>query len=203
MNIIGLTGPSGAGKGALAAHFAARDIPIIDADRVYHDLLVPPSVCLDALAAEFGNEILAADGTLDRTSLAALVFGNGKQANTRRMTLNRITHQFVTERMNGLLSAYCEQGCAVAVIDAPLLIEAGLHQRCDLVVAVLADRNMRLKRLLARDGKSLEALSARIDAQPDDGFYRSHADVVVINDGDEARLRDEADAILSRLGLPL
>lgn len=203
MNIIGLTGPSGAGKGALAAQFAARGIPIIDADRIYHDLLVPPSRCLDALVQKFGNGILAADGTLDRASLAALVFGNDESSTARRMTLNHITHQYVTERTNELLSEYGAQGFVTTVIDAPLLIEAGLHERCDVVVAVLANREVRLKRLLERDGKSREALSARIDAQPDDDFYRSHADIVVINDGEEAKLRDDADAILARLGHPL
>lgn len=203
MNIIGLTGPSGAGKGALAAQFAARGIPVIDADRVYRDLLIPPSPCLDALVEEFGKQILAADGTLDRAALAAIVFGDDALASARRATLNRITHQFVTEQTNELLSLYRAQGYAAAVIDAPLLIEAGLHERCDIVVAVLAHREVRLERLLAREGKSREALLARMDAQPDDDFYRSHAHVVVLNEGEQAQLVAQADQILARLGLPL
>lgn len=203
MNIIGLTGPSGAGKGALAAQFAARGIPVVDADRVYRDLLVPPSPCLDALVGAFGNRILAADGTLDRAALAAIVFGNDASAAARRATLNRITHQFVTEKTNELLSTYRAQGCAAAVIDAPLLIEAGLHERCGIVVAVLADREVRLERLIAREGKSREALIARMDAQPNDDFYRSHAHVVVLNEGEEAQLSVQTDQILARLGLPL
>lgn len=203
MKIIGLTGPSGAGKGALAAQLAARGLPVIDADCVYRDLLVPPSPCLAALVEVFGKQILAADGTLDRTALAALVFSDDASAAARRATLNRITHQFVTEKTNELLSSYKTDGCKAAVIDAPLLIEADMHKSCDMVVAVLADRETRLGRLLAREGKSREALSARIDAQPDDDFYRSHADVVVLNNCNEAHLQDEAAAILARLGLSL
>lgn len=203
MNIIGLTGPSGAGKGALAAQFAARGIPVIDADRVYRDLLVPPSPCLDALVEEFGKQILTTDGTLDRAALAAIVFGDDALASARRATLNRITHQFVTEKTNELLSLYRAQGYAAAVIDAPLLIEAGLHERCDIVVAVLAHREVRLERLLARESKSREALLARMNAQPNDDFYRSHAHVVVINEGEQAQLVAQADQILARLGLSL
>ena len=136
MKIIGLTGPSGAGKGALAAQFAARGVPIIDADCVYHELLVPPSPCLDALAEEFGDCILTKDKTLDRAALAALVFSDEPSASSRRITLNRITHRYVIEKTNELLSEYKSQGCAAAVIDAPLLIEAGMNTVCDTVIAV-------------------------------------------------------------------
>ncbi len=66
MKVLGLTGPSGAGKGFVCALFARHGIPSIDADRVYHDLLVPPSQCLDALVERFGRSVLFPDGTLDR-----------------------------------------------------------------------------------------------------------------------------------------
>ena len=201
MKTIGLTGPSGAGKGALAARFAARGIPVIDADRVYRDLLVPPSLCLDALVQEFGPQILAKDGALDRAELAALVFAGDEPSVARRAVLNRITHRFVTEKTNEMLAEYRASGCTSVVIDAPLLIEADMHKICDVVIAVLADREVRLERLLSREGKSREALLARMDTQPSDDFYRSHADAIVINEGDEQHLDNEASAILTRLGL--
>lgn len=203
MKIIGLTGPSGAGKGMLGSFLAARGLPVIDADRVYHELLVPPSACLDALVREFGGDILTKDGTLDRSALAALVFADGEASFARREALNRITHRYVTDKVRELLASYKEKGNAATVIDAPLLIEAGLDAICDVVVAVLADRQTRLERLIQRDGKEREALLSRMDAQPDDGFYTSRADTVVINDGDKVSLRAHADAIIERLGLGL
>ncbi len=203
MKIIGLTGPSGAGKGTLGSHFAKAGIPVIDADRVYHELLVPPSPCLDALVAEFGCAILHSNGTLDRSALAALVFSDDACAAARRTTLNRITHRFVSDEIRALLSGYEAQGLTAAVIDAPLLIEAGLDGLCDVVVAVLADREIRLGRLMKRDGKGRDALLSRINAQPSDGFYTSRADIVVMNNGDEASLKKQADAVIAQAGLAL
>ena len=76
MLVIGLTGPSGAGKSVVAKIFAAFDLPVIDADRVYHELLVPPSPCLDALTERFGVGILNTDGTLNRRTLGQTVFAD-------------------------------------------------------------------------------------------------------------------------------
>ena len=180
--IIGLTGPSGSGKSTIATHFTDLGIPVIDADRVYHELLVPPSACLDAIAAAFSTAVLTADGHLNRPALAALVFEDSDAGRERLSQLNRITHRFVIERTNELLAQYREQGLAAAVIDAPLLIEANMHHMCDLTVCVLADRQTRLTRLMARDHKDEAAILARIEAQPSDDFYLSNTDMVIYTD---------------------
>ena len=180
--IIGLTGPSGAGKSTVAAHFADLGIPVIDADRVYHELLVPPSPCLDAIANVFSTAVLTTDGHLNRPALAALVFEDSDAGRERLAQLNRITHRFVIERTNELLAQYREQNLAAAVIDAPLLIEADMHRMCDLTVCVLADRQTRLTRLMARDHKDETAILARIEAQPDDDFYLSNTDMAIYTD---------------------
>ena len=180
--IIGLTGPSGSGKSTIATHFADLGIPVIDADRVYHELLVPPSACLDAIAAAFSTAVLTADGHLNRPALAALVFEDSDAGRERLSQLNRITHRFVIERTNELLAQYREQHLAAAVIDAPLLIEANMHRMCDLTVCVLADRQTRLTRLMARDHKDEAAILARIEAQPSDDFYLSNTDMVIYTD---------------------
>ena len=85
--------------------------------------------------------------------------------------------------MFALLAEYEKQGCKAAIIDAPLLIEAGLHRRCDRVIAVLADREIRSKRLIQRDNLSPEQISARLDAQPDVSFYMEHANFLIYNNG--------------------
>ena len=199
MKIIGLTGQSGAGKGAVAALFAEHGIPSVDTDAVYHELLIPPSACLDELTTEFTDTILNADGTLNRPALAALVFEPSEEGHRRHQRLNEITHRYVIERTFALLSEYEKQGCKAAVIDAPLLIEAGLHTRCDCVIAVLADREIRMDRLMLRDNLSREQICQRLDAQPNVSFYIEHASVLIYNEGTEQELRSNFPSLLSEV----
>ena len=198
--IIGLTGPSGAGKSTVAAHLRDAGIPVIDADCVYHDLLVPPSPCLDAIADAFSTAVLTPDGHLDRPALAALVFEDSDIGRERLTTLNRITHRFVIEKTRQMLSEYRAKGLSAAVIDAPLLIEADMHRMCDLTVCVLADHNTRLRRLMARDGKDAAAIEARLRAQPSDDFYLSNTDMAIYTDDSTTpeNLRQQVTALLAR-----
>lgn len=199
MRIIGLTGQSGAGKGAVASLFAEHGIPTVDADAVYHTLLIPPSPCLDELRTAFTDAILNADGTLNRPALAALVFAGTHEAKDRLHRLNEITHRYVAEKILATMDDYAELGHKAAVIDAPLLIEAGLHHRCDCVIAVLADREIRIERLIQRDNLSAEQISARLDAQPDVSFYLEHADMVVFNNGTVQELKAAVSSCLSEV----
>ena len=198
--VIGITGPSGAGKGLLSECCARRGVPVIDADRVYHSLLKPPSPCLDELTERFGADILTPQGTLDRAVLAARVFSNSDTAAKDREDLNRISHRFVSEHIEAWLTDRKKAGTPAVVIDAPLLIEAGLDQKCDTVIAVLAGSDTRLARLLSRDQTSRQRLQSRMDAQPDDDFYKQYADVVIQNDGVLSLLQEQADKILSDMG---
>ena len=199
LRIIGLTGPSGAGKSTVAALFADMGTPVIDADRVYHQLLVPPSPCLDAIADAFSAAVLTPDGHLDRAALAALVFEDSDIGRERLATLNRITHRFVIEKTQKMLSEYRAKGLSAAVIDAPLLIEADMHRMCDLTVCVLADRQTRLQRLMKRDGKDAAAIKSRLDAQPDDGFYLSQTDLAIYTDGEptQEQLQEQVKNVLA------
>ena len=201
--VIGVTGPSGAGKSELCRHMARRGLPVIDADAVYHDLLIPPSPCLDALVDAFGIGILDSQGALDRAALSGIVFSESDGAKADLLRLNAITHRFVSEQIFTTLSHLAEGGAKAAVIDAPLLIEAGLNRSCDTVIAVLADRQARLERLRLREGKSLDVLDARLKAQPTDDFYREHADVVIENALDTKELQRRADVALADAGVSI
>lgn len=198
MTVFGLTGPSGAGKGALAAAFAVYDVPHLDTDAIYHDLLIPPSACLDALVAEFGAGILAPDGTLDRRALAAIVFAPDAPDGTLE-TLNRITHAFILAETRRLIEAARGADKPAVLVDAPLLYESGFDAACDRVIAVLAPRRLRLNRILARDGISPIAAAARMDAQQSDDFYAVRADYVVFNGGNMAALDAEAARIMAEV----
>ena len=181
MLTIGLTGPSGAGKGMVASLFAGYGVPSIDTDAVYHALLIPPSACLDELVARFGESILTEDGSLHRPSLASLVFAPGHEEDLK--DLNRITHRHVLNEVRRRLVAYRVEGKAAVLVDAPQLFESGFDAECDYVLAVLAPRNLRLSRIMARDGLEESRAVARMDAQKSDDFFYEHADAVLVNDG--------------------
>ena len=196
MKILGLTGPSGSGKAVVGAAFFASGIPVLDTDAVYHAWINAPTPCTEALAAAFGNEILFSDGSVNRPSLAATVFANDGKKEERLATLNRITHAFVIQSCDEWLVKQEALGAKAAVIDAPLLIEAGLHRRCDAVVAVLAPRDVRLARIIARDGITREAAEARIASQKPDEFYRDNAQFVFVNDGDPSAAEPFVKAVM-------
>ena len=183
MKILGLTGPSGSGKAIVGKALSARGIPVLDTDAVYHGWIEQPTPCTEELAAAFGEEILAPDGSVDRPRLASIVFSGDAAEKERLMTLNRITHRYVLESCRNWLAEQNARGHRAAAIDAPLLIEAGLHKTCDHVITVLAPRELRLARIMVRDGISREKAEARIAAQKPDAFYESAADVVFVNDG--------------------
>ena len=193
MLTIGLTGPTGAGKGTVAAILQKYGFPHIDTDAVYRELLVPPSPLLDELAAAFGREVIAEDGTLDRAVLASKVFAPGQEAELER--LNAIAHPHILGEVRRRLTMYAKQngigdGPIAVVVDAPQLFESGYDKECDIICSVLAPKPKRLARIMERDGISEERARARMNAQRSDSFYRK-AGYTVVNDGDLSKLEDE------------
>lgn len=200
MMVLGLTGPTGAGKGAVAALFLETyGIPSIDTDRVYHELLIPPSECLNELVSAFGKEILTAEGCLDRPTLSKIVFSDPTRE--KQLLLNRITHKYVLKRTSEMLERYrCSEVPAI-LVDAPLLYESGFDSKCDAVIAVLAPIEVRKQRIMARDGLSEERADARLRMQKTDDFYTSKARYVIVNDNDLTALYERIAQIVSDLGV--
>ena len=194
MFVIGITGPSGAGKGALSNILSSLGMCIIDADLVYREIITPPSDCLIELTAKFGEEMLNGDGTLDRRTLAKLVFG--EENRERLLLLNETTHKYVVQRIRETIEVYRSQGMKACVIDAPLLIEAGLCIDCDFTISVLADKSVRQERISKRDHITLDEAAARIGSQKDDSFYISHTDCVIHNNRDIDEMRAKAIKLL-------
>ena len=161
MLTIGLTGPTGAGKSTVAGLFASFGLPVLDADRIYRELLIPPSDCLSELVRHFGREILAADGTLNRRALGRVVFSDPAELEI----LNGISHRYVMNDVRRRLRGFRTDGCPAAVFDAPQLFEAGADALCNIIVSVLASPEVRLGRIMARDGISEEAARERMAAQ--------------------------------------
>lgn len=192
MKIIGVTGPSGAGKGAVSEYMrTAHGFKVIDADKVYHSIVSAPSDCVNELADNFGKEIINCNGGIDRKALSKLVFG--EENKDKLLVLNKITHKYVISEINGLLSAYSKEGAEVCVIDAPLLIEAGINEMCDYVIAVVAPKELRAKRIADRDGIDEDAALLRINSQKPNSFYEEKCDFILQNIlllGDIGRLVD-------------
>ena len=100
MKIIGVTGPSGSGKSLLCQRLSKKGFSVIDADDVYHKLLIPPSDCIDALRGAFGNTVFKEDGTLDRKALSEIVFHDEEKLNL----LNTTVHGFVLDKIRKMIS---------------------------------------------------------------------------------------------------
>ncbi len=197
MLVIGLTGPSGAGKGVVAELLREHGLEVIDADRVYHSLLIPPSSCLNALCERFGNAILATDGTLDRKVLGSIVFSDPAALKD----LNTIAHRFVMDAIRNRLQSLRQAGTVAAVIDAPQLFEAGAEADCDVVLSVLAEKEVRIQRIVRRDSIPPEAALQRIRAQKSDEFFRTNSDYIIENHGTVEQLRPQVRRILLETGV--
>ena len=201
MKVLGLTGPSGSGKGYTERVFSSFGVPFIDTDGVYHALVSNDSPCTRELRTHFGNFVIRKDGALDRKALDTHVFCGGEEEKKRLALLNSITHKYVLDNVRAWMTEKRNQGYKAVMIDAPLLYESGFDRECDAVIAVLASRALRLQRIMERDGLSETAALSRINAQPSDDFYKERADFIIYNDADEDAVKKEAVKILSSLAL--
>ena len=184
MLTVGLTGGIGSGKSTASAELARLGAVVVDADQLARAVVAPGTPGLTAVVAEFGDGVLAPDGSLDRAALAARVFGDPAAL----ARLGAITHPLVAEESRRLQAA--APADAVDVHDVPLIVENGLADRYDLVVVVGADEDTRVRRLTALRGMSEEDARARIRSQADDAARRAVADVWLDNSGTPAELRD-------------
>lgn len=199
MFVIGITGPSGAGKGEVSRLLSSQGAFIIDADKVYHRIITPPSKCLDELVDFFGADILSNNGCLDRRMLSRCVFGAENQFKLE--TLNKITHKYVVEDIRRTISELRATDTSIAVIDAPLLIEADLCSDCDITLAVLANKDVRASRISTRDSIDYDAAMARINSQKADEYYISNTDEVLRNDSNIDALSSELISLLKKRGV--
>lgn len=197
--MVGMTGPSGAGKGLAVRQFAAHGFAVIDADAVAREVVRPGEPALAALAEVFGSDIVAEDGSLRRRLLAQRAFAS-REATDR---MNAIMLAEIRRRMLQRAREYTEREVP-CLFDAPLLFEAGLEEVCDCCVAVIAPRGERIRRLMARDGLTEEEILSRIGRQHEDDYYTSRCAYTIVNDSDPSvlavRTEDVIRQILSQQG---
>lgn len=175
MKVIGITGPTGAGKTTALNALTALGGCIIDADAVYHDLTRNSRPMREELTARFGD--LYEDDVLDRKKLGRIVF----QDQQALEDLNAITHKYINQETGRRIAEARAEGRPAAAIDAIALLESPLAQYCDCTVAVTAPEDLRVRRIMKREGISEEYAWIRVNAQKPSVWFQEHCDYTLEN----------------------
>ncbi len=187
--IIGLVGPTGAGKSTVAAMLKGLGCAVLDGDRLAREVVLPGSSVLKELTVNFGEDIVCKGGELDRKLLAQRAFKNEKS----RQALNSIMHPAITKlMMTKMTSMKALQEAKAIVIDAAALLDTELAVKCDCIIVVTAAEQLRLQRIRMRDGLTEEQAQIRMQAQQH-MEYQPPAGIkfaVIDTTKDEAVLRD-------------
>lgn len=182
MKIIGITGPTGAGKTTALRVLRELGAVVIDCDEVYHTLLENSSLLREELQERFGADILDEMGKIDRKRLGGVVFSDEQALEE----LNEVTHRYVRAEVFRAVERARAAGLPAAAIDAIALIESGLAAECDAVVGVLAPAEVRIRRIMVRDGISEAYARSRVAAQKGENFFRANCTHILENDGKDS-----------------
>ncbi len=180
MYVIGLTGGIGTGKSVVAEILREQGALILDADRVGHEVYLPGRPAYDDIVAEFGQDVVAEDGTIDRKKLGPIVFGDP----SKLARLNAITHPRMKEMMRARLAGAERAGTRVAVLEAALLFDAGWNDLTDEVWVTVVDAETAARRASERSGIQVEQVLERIQkAQMASDERIRRSDVVIDTSG--------------------
>lgn len=196
---VALTGGLCCGKSTVAAELRRLGCPVLDADRIGHRFLVSGNPACTEIVQYFGPSILNDAGEIDRVRLAARVFGSGSTSAEDRRRLNQILHPRIMQAVHDELAELHRQGHALAVVEAALFVEEGLHTQFDRLVVVTCRQEQKIQRYQARTGRSREDALARIHAQMPDEVKARIADYVIDNSGTMDNLRHQVEDLYSFL----
>jgi dephospho-CoA kinase len=192
--VVGLTGGIASGKSTVARAFAERGVPIIDADQLAREVVLPGSDGLAEIIDTFGRDVLLRDGSLDRKALAARVFPDP----TLRMKLNAITHPRIG-RLSAERMASIDSSHPYLIYEAPLIVENNLHRAMHALIVVALDVSAQIERVMNRDGLSNAEATARIAAQAPLERKLAAADFVIENGGELSSISPRVDEIHAQL----
>ena len=189
--VVGLTGGIGSGKTTVASLFSQAGVPVIDADELARELVVPGEPAFDEIVSVFGTDLVSPCGMLDRSKLRALVFRNA----TKRKRLEAILHPRIRCEMERRLSAINASYCLLVI---PLLFETDQVELVDRVLVVDAPREQQIRRTQGRDGVTRRSVEGILRAQLSQRERLERADDVIRNDSDLAHLEKQVQALHGR-----
>ncbi|MEZ5190684.1 MAG: dephospho-CoA kinase [Schumannella sp.] len=196
MLLVGLTGGIASGKSVVAARMAEHGAVVVDADRLAREVVEPGTSALERIAEEFGPQVIAPDGTLDRAALGAQVFSDPQKL----ALLNSITHPAVRDLSHRRFAEAAEADPdAIVVYDVPLLTEARGADEFDVVVVVSAPAEVRIERMVSLRGMSREEAERRIRSQVPEEQRRALADIVIESGGTLEQTLARADEVWDEL----
>lgn len=192
--IIGVTGGIGSGKSTVSSILKDFGAFIIDADVISRQVVMPGEKALIELTEEFGSDILDDWGQLNRKMLADIVFNDKKKL----LVLNDIVHKYVAKRIKDDVEEQLKINTKIIVIDAPIPIKNGFLDLCDEVWTVAASMEIRIKRIMQRNGMTYDEAVSRIESQIREDEYLKIADTVIYNNGDITDLKKRVECQISR-----
>jgi len=198
LKVIGITGSSGSGKTTLTQILnKKKEISVIDADKVVKEMSVPNTDYLNAIKETFGLEMFLEDGNLNRKLLGNRIYSEKESLEK----LNKLTFKYVVEEILKRIESTTQENKNIKylIIDAPLLFESGLNRYCDYVIALIANRNLKIKRICKRDNIDEKTAQSRLNIQKEDSYYIKKADFVIENN-ENCNLEKEIESILSNWG---
>lgn len=195
MLVLGVTGQSGAGKGAFCDCFREKGIKCLDTDKTAREVVEKGSECLKILVSHFGEEILLDDGSMNRKRVAEIVFSDERELEF----LTETTHKYIIEKMKIWLLERELDGEKIVIIDAPQLFDKGADFYCNFTACVLADREVRVDRIMKRDCIDRQQAEKRIDSQMDDEYFKERCDYVIYNNSTVQKLKKSAEKLYSEL----
>lgn len=199
LKVIGVCGKSGSGKGYVCKVFEEYDIPCIDTDLVYRNILhTKGSKCLLEILSEYGDGVLDVDGRLDRRALANIVFSD--KSGEKLSRLNVITHKYILEETLSKIDAYSKEGYGTVIIDAPVLFESRFNELCDLIFCVTAPYDILVERICERDKRSESEAKARLENQIESEELMRLSNDTIVNDG-KIDVNEQVLSLIKKYGL--
>jgi dephospho-CoA kinase len=195
MLVAGLTGGIGSGKSAASDCFVSLGVPVIDADRVARLVVEPGSDALNKIAAHFGEQVIQADGSLNRAALRRIVFDKERERNW----LEALLHPLIRDHILDTLEQLDEQGHTYAILASPLLLETDQHLLISKVIVVDCPEALQISRTMARDKIEEAQVRQILAAQMQREERLKHADFVLDNSGNEDQLREAVNVLHPQL----
>lgn len=178
MKIIGVTGNSGAGKSEVCKMLKIKyNAYIIDADEIARSITILNKECIDEIVKNFGEDILDINGNIKRGKLAKIIYNN----KNKREKLNSITFKYITEQVNIELEKAKKENFDYAIIDAPLLFEADIAKKCNIVIGIISKKDIKIARISNRDSITIEDANSRLKAQKSNKFFKENCNYIIEN----------------------